>query len=184
MKPCRNSPARSCSPSLFVTVPLHGKWYPYDNEGQYIFDTLCGVDDPSSPLGSVAERSSTIAHALWTTVAYDLQRMLRSCRSARTRHATRHTLRFLMWALLSACEKSQMVFTYDNDKSYRYKVSVASTWRVCGMASSPLGINMDDTTNKCGQGSYARLRTLRWLVEYFNTSFNSPDDYDRCQRGP
>lgn len=147
-------------PSLFVTVPLHGKWYPYDNEGQYTFDTLCGVDDPSSPLGSVAE---VCKNAACNTTYVEVPHV----------------------GLLSACEKSQMVFTYDNDKSYRYKLCILKK----NLASLrygilAVGINMDDTTNKCGQGSYARLRTLRWLVEYFNTSFNSPDDYDRCQRGP
>ncbi|KAL1481941.1 hypothetical protein MTO96_015255 [Rhipicephalus appendiculatus] len=87
--------------------------------------------------------------------------------------------------VLSACEKSQTVFTYDNGKSYRYKLcTLKKNLTSLRYGILAVGINMDDTTNQCGQGSYARLRVLRWLVDYFNSSFDSPDAYDQCQRGP
>ncbi|XP_037515692.1 uncharacterized protein LOC119392809 [Rhipicephalus sanguineus] len=146
--------------TLFVTVPLYGKWYTYDNQGEYTFDTLCGVDDPPSLLGSVAE----VCKNPECNTTY-----------VEAPHA----------GVLSACEKSQTVFTYDNSKSYRHKLcTLKRNLTSLRYGILAVGINMDDTTNRCGGGSYARLRTLRFLVDYFKSSFNSPDAYDQCQRGP
>ncbi|KAH7945491.1 hypothetical protein HPB49_011406 [Dermacentor silvarum] len=146
------------SSTLFVSVPLHGKWYTYDDD--YAFDTLCGVDEPPSLYGSVVE-------------------VCKNSEYNTTYVMVPHT------GVMSACEKLQRVFTYDDSKSYRYKLcTLKKNLTSLQYGILALGIDLDDTTNRCGQGSYDRLRTLRWLVDFFKNSFTSPDAYDQCQQGP
>ncbi|XP_075550080.1 uncharacterized protein LOC142583477 [Dermacentor variabilis] len=147
------------SSSLFVSVPLHGRWYTYDGD-DYAFDTLCGVDRPPSFYGSVAE-------------------VCRNPEYNTTYVVVPHT------GVISACEKLQKVFTYDNSKSYRYKLcTLKKNLTSLRYGILAFGIDWDDTTNRCGQGSYARLRTLRWLADFFKNTFTSPGAYDQCQQGP
>ncbi|XP_077484542.1 uncharacterized protein LOC144094490 [Amblyomma americanum] len=82
---------------LFVTVPLFGKWYTFDEE-EYGFGTVCGVDDPPSFYGSIVE-------------------VCKKPEYNTTYLASNHT------GVVSGCNQCKKVLTYDNEQSYRYKVS-------------------------------------------------------------
>ncbi|KAK8784036.1 hypothetical protein V5799_009600 [Amblyomma americanum] len=87
--------------------------------------------------------------------------------------------------VVSGCNECKKVLTYDNEQSYRYKFcTLKRNLTSVRYGLLAIGIDVDDTANECGQGSYARLRSLRWLADFLKHNFTSPNSFDTCQRGP
>nr|XP_050031705.2 uncharacterized protein LOC126527904 [Dermacentor andersoni] len=149
--------------SLAVSVAMFGRWYRplypdpqvEDRPGNYSLLSLCS-DMPGPQLGSVVEVCKNLSYA-----------------------STYHDSE--LHAEVAYNKGLGRLFTYDDDESFRQKLCLSKrnhTGVQYGVAA--YNLEKEDTENACGQGSFARLRTLRKLVDFFKDSFSSPNLLEEC----
>ncbi|XP_065301972.2 uncharacterized protein [Dermacentor albipictus] len=149
--------------SLAVSVAMFGRWYRplypdpqvKDRPGNYSLLSLCS-DMPGPQLGSVVEVCKNLSY---TNTYHDSK----------------------LYAEVAYNKGLERLFTYDDDESFRQKLCLSKsnhTGVQYGVAA--YNLEKDDTENACGQGSFARLRTLRKLVDFFKDSFSSAKLLEEC----
>ncbi|XP_049513980.1 uncharacterized protein LOC119431742 [Dermacentor silvarum] len=146
-----------------VSVAMFGRWYRplypdpqvKDQPGNYSLLSLCS-DMQGPQLGSVVEICKNLSYA-------------------KTYHDS------MLHAEVAYNKRLERLFAYDDDESFRQKLCMSKsnlTGVQYGVAAYSL--EKDDTENACGQGSFARLRTLRKLVDFFKESWSSANLLEDC----
>ncbi|XP_054924982.1 uncharacterized protein [Dermacentor andersoni] len=77
--------------------------------------------------------------------------------------------------------KRRRTLTYDDEDSFREKLCKGKRLIpnvTYGLAA--YDADLDDRSNACGQGAYARLRFLKKLLHFFNEKFREASDYEGC----
>lgn len=82
-------------------------------------------------------------------------------------------------------EKEERFIAFDDERSLGIKFCMRKKTRSAlkyGLAI--YDVEMDDSTNRCGKGSYKRLKFIRSLVDYVNNNFTSESAWQRksCPR--
>ncbi|KAK8778229.1 hypothetical protein V5799_020431 [Amblyomma americanum] len=79
--------------------------------------------------------------------------------------------------------KEERFIAFDDSRSIAVKFCQGKKYRTSlkyGIAV--FDVEMDDPENKCGEGSYARLKSIRKLVDYMNNNFTSPSGFSNCAK--